>query len=158
MPSKIITTMNQLIRADLTAAEINGAARPFVAFALPKLSGQKALLHGMVWSALVNPADRANTILVIALQKGLIVSQNTLFPNEENASQMMFQYFQDGSAGTDLCDSWFPAKPLPLPSGDSYALFIEFAPRAAFANGASLSMTVFGEIVSDVSDDFTVNL
>lgn len=157
MPSKIINTMNQLIRADLTAAEINAAARGFVAFSLAKLQGQRVKLHGLIWGIALGAAvDRAEANLIISLQKGLIVNQQTSFPDVEDPSQMIFQFMHDLATSNPV--PWFPAQPLFLEPGDSYALFMTIATRVPFTAPASLVMTVFGTSEAAVADDFTVNL
>lgn len=144
MPSKVINTMNQVIRAEVTAAEINAVNRPFVAFSLARLQGQRGLIHGLVWSVGVfTLADRPACTVTLQLQKGLIVSPTTGFPAEEIPAQMMFQISHD--LDVSMPTPWFPARPLPLPPGDSYALFMTIAPRVAFAGGALMLMTVFGE-------------
>lgn len=143
MPNQIRSTMNQLIRAEATAAEINGATRPFVAYSLPKLQSQRALIWGVVWSVFATAVDRPGASAQLILQRNLILEQNTPFPASEVVNEMIFLHLMDQN--TDLADTWFPAKPLPLEPGNSYALVLTIVPRAAFANAAFLQLTVFGE-------------
>lgn len=156
MPSKVLHSLNQLIRTQANVAEINGASRPFVTFSLERLSGQRAKLWGVVWSIFVTAADRPSANAQLALQRGLIVTSNTIFPNEENVDQMIFLHLQDQN--TSLEGSWFPARPLPLEPGDSYALTLTIVPRGVFANNAFLQLTVFGEIEPVTSEDLPVVL
>lgn len=156
MPSRITRTMNHLVRAELTAAEINAANRGFCAFSLERLSGQKALIWGLDWSVNVQLADRPNCRLVMFLQRGLIVTLQNSFPAEENNDQMIFKHVHDIDTGPTV--PWFPARALPLEPGDSYALVLEISPLAAFASGATLLMTVYGsmEAVSIGGDDVSL--
>ena len=155
MPSQFRSTLNQLIFANFSAAEINGANRAFVAYAVPKLTGVRIMIHGVVWSINTSLADRPNARLALSLQRGLIITQNTTFPAAEDIPQMAF--FQVHDVEVSQPAPWFPARPYPLDPGDSYGLVLALAPLAAFAGPANLYLTVFGtaEPVS-VSEDMNL--
>jgi hypothetical protein len=157
MPSKIIRTLNQAITSNFLAAEINAVARPFVAFSAERLNGQRVKIYGIVWSLYCGAAaDRPNAGLEIILQRGLIVTASTSFPADENINQMMLHFIQDESS--DLSGNIMPSAPLKLEPGDSYALYMNIVPRAAFVGNAILSLNVYGSYEAATIEETGVNL
>jgi hypothetical protein len=158
MPSTVISTLNQSIRANLTAAEINVASpRGFAGYTVPRLSGQRIMIHSLIWNAIFTTfADRASVVLLLTLQRGLILTPGTVFPEAVDDSQCIFQYHQDQSS--EFAGAWFPARPLPLEPGDSYGLSIQIAPiYAPVVGSASIILTVFGNAEPvPVSDDMVL--
>jgi hypothetical protein len=156
MPSQTRSVLNQLIRADVSAAEINAASRVYAAYALPNLASQKIWIHGIVWTVAVGIPDRPNARVQLALQRGLILTPQTSFPADEIPNQMIFQYPID--LAIQYPEPWFPATPYPLEPGDSYVLAVSIAPLAAFAGNAIIYLTVFGKAESDTKGDVTMVL
>ena len=156
MPSQFRTVLNQLIQADLTVAEVNGATRGFAAYSLPKLTGQRIKLWGLIWAAVVSPADRANARAQLRLQRGLIITPDTTFPAAEDANQTIFTYEVD--MAIQYPEPIFPPVPYTLEPGDSYALIMTIVPLAAFASGATLALSVMGKAEAIATSDIEMVL
>lgn len=145
MPSVVKQNLNQCIRASLSAAEVIGSPRGFAGLAVNNLASQKLLISGIIYSVLITTAaDKPNITGVLSIQRGLVLTAQTIFPAVENPEEMVFQFFFGGNSTADVAKmpQWIPA--LELEGGYPYAVSLSLSPSAVIAGSVVISLTVQG--------------
>lgn len=144
MPSVVKQNLNQLIQAIGTPAElVLGAPWVFAGLALDNLTAP-VYITGLIWSANVEPADRANARLVLSLERGLALTATTSLPAAQDVEEMIIQYVD----AERMRGMKFFVDPLRLDAGYSYALTLSMAVFGGFANNTTLRLTVLGQPAS----------
>lgn len=157
MPNRVKNNLDQLIVADMTAAEVNGANRVFVGVGINNLAGQEIKVAGFVYSVFCfDPTDYARlSAAQLFIQRSLTLSENTIFPASEQAEEQLFQFnFREPYARQDHM-----VRPITLQASYAYAIVLNLiAPAAPVLAAIRLSLTVLGDQVSTSGRQFPLDL
>jgi len=122
---------------------------PHVGVGLQNLAGQSVLLGGIMWGATVGaPADKANLILSIICERGLILG-GPLTGASFNLDEDVFDIVLDGSITSTRFDGYYDfTTPVELEPGNTYGIVMTVSQRASISGNVDASLTVFGRQIS----------
>src|SRR5262245_29778006 len=145
MAAKLTTLLNQVNRADWTAAQMNAVDRPYGAITVNTFGGQSIVLAGIDAGILCfTAADYASVFgVAVAVQRNLTPNPNISIFNQEQAEETVFYDVMTNTIQQFQRNYGFNS-PLILDPGFNYAIYIGIALSAPVAGTFRLWLNARG--------------
>lgn len=153
MPTSIGGQLNNVVVGNFTAAELNGATRPFLAVVLDADPARDVHIYGLDYGMDSAAADRPLLSLIVQIARNFKPDPNvSIFDQIDDGgpgvspSKLIRPYFRRVETPFDVSDQ--RTKPIILSSGVAHTIAVGIGLSGAVANGVTPYLVVSGEFVS----------